>query len=78
MLTKMLTCCIGCRNEAREERKTLKREEASVNACRTCPFSATVEDEGSNGKSPAADLPFSVEEGDQVWTTGLIPEAQYI
>jgi len=26
-------CCIRCRNEAREERRTLKKEEASVNAC---------------------------------------------
>ena len=26
-------CCNGCQNEAREERKALKKEEASINAC---------------------------------------------
>jgi len=26
----------------------------------------------------APDIPFDIEEGDHVWATGLIPEAQYI
>jgi len=49
-----------------------------VNACRTSPFPATVEDEASNDEPSVADLPFDIEEGDRVWATGLIPEAQYI
>ena len=71
-------CCNGCRNEAREVRKTLKKEEASVSACRTGPFPATIEDEASDDEPLASDLPFDIEEGDRVWATGLIPEAQYI
>ena len=71
-------CCNGCQNEAREERKTLKKEEASVNTCRTGPFPATVEDEASDDEPPVADLSFDIEEGDQVWATDLIPEAQYV
>ena len=71
-------CCNRCRNEAREERKTLQKEEASVNTCRTGPFPATAEDEASDNEPHAADLPFDIEEGDRVWATGLIPEAQYI
>jgi len=59
-------CCNGCRNEAREERKTLKKEEASVNACRTGPFPTTVEDEASDDEPPTSDLPFDIEEGDRV------------
>jgi len=73
-----LRCCNGCRNEAREERKTLKKEEASVNACRTGPFPATVEDKTSDDELPTSNLPFDIEEGDRVWAAGLIPEAQYI
>jgi len=71
-------CCNGCRNEAREERKALKKEAASVNACQSGPFPATVEDEASDNEPPASNLSFDIEEGDQVWATGLIPEAQYI
>jgi len=71
-------CCNGCRDKAREERKTLKKEEVSINACRTGPFPATVEDEVPEDEPLPSDLPFDIEEGDRVWATGLIPEAQYI
>ena len=57
-------CCNGCRNEAREERKTLKKGEASVNTCRTGPFPATIEDKTSDDELPVSDLPFDIEEGD--------------
>jgi predicted aspartyl protease len=75
-------CCNGCRTEAREERRILKREAASVNACRSGSFPATVEDvdeeEEASNEPAASDIPFDIEDGDQVWATGLIPEAQYI
>ena len=75
-------CCNGCRTEAREERQILKREAASINACRLGPFPATVEDvdeeETAEPEPPASDIPFDIEDGDRVWATRLIPEAQYI
>jgi len=75
-------CCNGCRTEAREERKILKREAASINACRSGSFPATVEDADEedevNVDLTAPDIPFNIEDGDRVWATGLIPEAQYI
>jgi hypothetical protein len=38
-----------------------------------------VEEEGaSNNELTASDIPFDIEEGDCVWATGLIPEAQYV
>jgi predicted aspartyl protease len=74
-------CCNGCRTEAREERRILKRETASINACRSGSFPATVEDvdeEEASDEPTASDIPFDIEDGDRVWATGLIPEAQYI
>jgi hypothetical protein len=75
-------CCNRCRTEAREERQMLKWEAASINACCSGSFPATVEDteeEDSSDDEPAtSDIPFDIEEGDRVWATGLIPEAQYV
>jgi hypothetical protein len=75
-------CCNGCRTEAREERRILKRETASINACRSGSFLATVEDadedEEVDDEPTASDIPFDIEDGDRVWATRLIPEAQYI
>jgi hypothetical protein len=74
-------CCTGCRDIARLERQTLRKETASVNACRTGPFPATVEDaeeEDTPSEEPTSNLPFDLEEGDRVWATGLLPEAEYI
>jgi hypothetical protein len=45
-------------------------------------FPATVEDldeeEEVDDKPTVSDVPFDIDDGDQVWATGLIPEAQYI
>jgi len=72
-------CCNGCRTKAREERRILKREAAGINTCRAGPFPATVEDaDETDAEPPASDIPFDIEDGDRVWATGLIPEAQYI
>ena len=72
-------CCIGCRDEVRTERRNVKKEETSINACRTGPF-PEMTDEASEpeDEQPVADLPFDLEEGDRVWATGLLPEVQYI
>jgi len=58
-------------------RRNSKKEEASINACRTGPFPITL-DKASEDKPQASDLPFDLEDGDPVWATGLLPEAQYI
>jgi hypothetical protein len=75
-------CCNGCWTEAREERRMLKREAASISACRSGSFPAMVEDaeeeDASDSEPTASDIPFDIEEGDCVWATGLIPEAQYV
>ena len=75
-------CCNGCRTEAREERWILKREAASINACRSGSFPAMVEDadeeEEASDEPTTSDIPFDIEDGDRVWATGLIPEAQYV
>jgi hypothetical protein len=75
-------CCNGCRTEAREERRILKREATSINTCHSGSFPATVEDvdkeEEAFNEPTASDIPFDIEDRDRVWATGLIPEAQYI
>ncbi len=82
MLCCLPRCCNGCRTEAREERQILKKEAASINACRSGSFPATVEDaeeeDSASDEQTASDIPFDIEEGDHVWATGLIPEAQYV
>jgi hypothetical protein len=73
-------CCVGCRDEIREEQKALKKEEVSINACRAGPFPTAMEDtpEPLEDEPPAPDIPFDLEEGDCVWATGLLPKAGYI
>ena len=70
-------CCIGCRDEVRTERQNMRKEAVSINACRTGPF-PTSSEETSDDEPPPSDLPFDLEEGDRVWATGLLPEAQFI
>jgi hypothetical protein len=72
-------CCIRCRDKVRTERRNLKKEEASINACRTGPFPETADKTSEpEDEPPATDLPFDLEEGDRVWATGLLPEIQYV
>jgi predicted aspartyl protease len=70
-------CCVGCRNELRTGRRNSKKEEISISACRTGPFPEPSE-ETSDEELPVSDLRFDLEDGDRVWATGLLPEAQYI
>ena len=55
----------------------MKKEVVSINMCRTGPF-PTSSEETSEEEPPSSDIPFDLEEGDQVWATGLLPEAQFI
>ncbi len=70
-------CCIGCRDEIREEQKTLKTETTNINACRAGPFPTAVEDTPAC-ELPTSDIPFDLEEGDHVWATVLLPKVKYI
>ena len=70
-------CYNGCRTDAREKRKLAKREAANVNACQTGPFPTTMEDT-PDSEPPISGIPFDLEEGDRVWATGLLTEAEYI
>jgi predicted aspartyl protease len=60
-------CCNGCRTKAREERRILKREATSINACCSGSFPATVEDadeeEEASDEPTASDIPFDIEDG---------------
>jgi hypothetical protein len=60
----------------------LKQEVASISACHSGSLLATVEDteeeDASDDEPIASDIPFDLEEGDRIWATGLIPEAQYV
>jgi len=74
----LLRCCIGCRDEVRERQKTLKKETVNINACRTGPFPARVEDDQVFDEPPCSNIPFDLEEGDCIWATRLLPEAEYV
>ena len=57
-------------NKAREERKDAKKEAASIEACWLSAFPASAGEaeveESSDSEPPTSDLPFDLEEGDQV------------
>ena len=78
-------CCSGCRTELREERKAKKEEVRLINACRTGPLPAFVEDCNDEDDDATAFEGFtestedeSLEEGDRVWATGLFPHGEEI
>ena len=77
-------CCVGCRSDLRQKRKTQREEIRNVEACRSGPLPAFVEDADDEDKEAApADKPTDpsdepLEEGDRVWATRLLPEPEYI
>jgi hypothetical protein len=80
-------CCIGCHTERKEERNTRKRDAQRINACRTGPLPAFVEDIDDEEDEPEVNLPDAepgclpdepLEEGDRIWAAGLFPEAEHI
>jgi len=48
----LLQCCVACRTERRDERKAEKKFAQQVNACRTGPFPAFVEDADDEDDEP--------------------------
>ena len=75
-------CCTGCLNERKAERKMEKTNAQCINACRTGPFPAFVEDaddeEDEPTPEPEDEEDEPLEDGDRVWVAGLFPEAEYV
>ena len=75
-------CCIGCLNKVGEECNANKKDTQHINACRTGPFPAFVEDAEDDEDMPDDPKPPNIkppdeplEEGDQLWVAGLFPKA---
>ena len=45
-------CCVGCQTEHKDECKASKRDMKQVNACRTGPFPAFIEDADNEDDKP--------------------------
>src|SRR6266700_3829461 len=76
-------CCVGCRSDLRQQRKTQREEIQNVDACRSGPLPPFVEDADDEDEEATADKPTDpsdepLEEGDRIWATGLLPELEYI
>jgi hypothetical protein len=75
-------CCVGCQTKQRDEWKAKKEDAEWINACRTSPLLAFVEDADDEDNELQPDLESTpeeqLEEGDQIWATGLLPEPKHI
>jgi len=73
-------CCTGCRTELKEERDTKREDVRRINACRTGPIPAFVEDtdEDESDFGPDDLLDEQLEDGDRIWATCLLPKPEYI
>ena len=69
-------CCTGCRDELRQERIIRKAEAKRADICSVGPLPEIDHDSDSDSDpdSPGSeDETFSVEEGDCILATGLLP-----
>jgi len=81
-------CCVGCQANRKAEWNARRKDTEQINACQTGPFPAFVEDADEEDETeptpeqfpdPEADFPDEpLEEGDQIWATGLFPQAEHI
>ena len=77
-------CCVGCQADRKVERNAKREDAERINACQTGPFPAFVEDADEEDKAePTPDLEADfpdepLKEGDQIWATGLFPQAEHI
>ena len=81
-------CCVSCQADRTTERNTKREDTERINACRTGPFPAFVEDADDEDDAeptpepppdPEADFPDELlEEGDRIWVTRLFPQAEHI
>jgi RNase H-like domain found in reverse transcriptase/Reverse transcriptase (RNA-dependent DNA polymerase)/Integrase zinc binding domain/Chromo (CHRromatin Organisation MOdifier) domain len=69
-------CCSGCRDELRQERITRKAEARRIDICSVGPIPEVNHDSENDSGLDATDSenePISVEEGDRILATGLLP-----
>jgi len=80
----LLCCCVGCQANHKVERNEKREDTEQINTCQTSPFPAFVEDadeedEAKPTPDPEADFPDEpLKEGNQIWATGLFPQAEHI
>ena len=69
-------CCSECRNELRQERVTRKAEARRIDICSVGPVPEvnhdSEDDPGIDATDPENE-PITIEEGDQILATGLLP-----
>lgn len=73
--------CSGCARLHKLERKAKTKQEECIHACRLGPMPEPPEEtekEDEDDTTPISDLPFDIEDGDRVWTTGLFPQAEEV
>src|SRR6202522_2885301 len=66
-------CCPGCRDEVRQERATRKAEIWRMHACTTGLAPEIDHDFHSPDKDTSDEVPESIEDGDRIFATGLLP-----
>jgi len=81
-------CCVGLTADQKAEQNAKREDAKRINACRTGPFPAFIEDADEEDEAeltpeltpdPEADFPDEpLEEGDRIWATGLFPQAEHI
>jgi len=84
----LLRCCVGCQANRKAEQNARREDTERINTCRTGPFPAFIEDADEEDEAeptpeqfpnPEADFPDEpLEEGNQIWATGLFPQAEHI
>ena len=72
--------CPGCAQLRKLERKAKAKEDKCIHACRLGPTPEPPEEteQDDDDPTPISDLPFDIEDGDRVWTTGLFPQAEEV
>jgi len=83
-----LHCCISCQADQKAEWNAKREDTEQINTCQTGPFPAFIEDADEEDEAkptpeqspdPEADFPDELlEEGNQIWATGLFPQAEHI
>ena len=83
-------CCSGCQAEHKEEQNSKRQDAQQINACQTGLLPTFVEDADEDEdksapeplQSPSSEpemfLDELLKEGDQIWATGLFPQAEQI
>jgi hypothetical protein len=75
-------CCVGCRTEQKDEQKAKKEDAEWINTCHGSLLPAFVEDVDDEDDelqpNPESTPEEQLEEGDQIWATGLLPEPEHI